>query len=128
MTITNDGYEMLCDALVDGAGFTRFNEANAQLGVGNGTTAESAAHEDLQGGSKSRKGMDSGFPTVSGNTMTFRASWGTAEANFDWQEVGLFNDPSATTNAMFNRWLDNIGTKSSSVTRQLTAEITLAAS
>ena len=78
---------------------TYFNNANAALGVGDSTTAAAATQTNLQAGTNGyRQGMDSTYPThtdatTSGSaTITFKVTVGTGNANFHWQEWGVFND------------------------------------
>lgn len=106
-----------------GQASTDFDNANAYVGVGNGTTALSATHNDLQGASKLRKGMDATFPTRSGDVLTFSATFGDAEANFAWEEYGIFNASSAGT--MMIRDLASLGTKPSNETWVLEVDVTL---
>lgn len=100
--LTNAGAAILEDLLI-GAGGTVFSNANAYIGVGNGTTAVSAAHTDLQGGSKTRKAMDATFPSRSSQTLTFKSTFATGDANYSWEEMAAFNASSAGT--MLNRAL-----------------------
>jgi hypothetical protein len=102
---------------------TPFNAANAHLGVGNSTTAFSAAHTDLQGASKTRKIVDSA-PGLATNVMTFVATFGTGDANHAWDEVGVFNASSA--GVMLCRVVQALGTKASG-TWVLTHTVTVAA-
>jgi hypothetical protein len=106
-----------------GEAVTVFNNANAYIGVGDGTTAFAATQTDLQGTSTFRKGMDAGYPQRSGNVLTFQATFGTTEANFSWQEWGVFN--ASTGGTMLNRFVQNLGTKTSSQTFRLTVQIAL---
>jgi hypothetical protein len=92
----NAGLQLEADLLI-GAGGTVFSNANAHIGVGNGTTAVSAAHTDLQGASKTRKAMEATFPSRSGQTLTFRSVFGTGDANYAWEEMAVFNASSAAT-------------------------------
>jgi hypothetical protein len=117
MPLVNLARDMIAEAIIGGSTYTAFNNANAHLGVGNSNAAFSAAHTDLQGGSTSRRPMDATFPSRAANVVTWQATWGTGEANFDWQEIGFFNHVSA--GQMLGRFLENIGVKTSSVTRQL---------
>lgn len=102
---------------------TAFNNANSHIGVGDGTTAFSAAQTDLVGTNKLRKGMDATYPTTAGNVLTFRASFGTPEANFAWNEWGIFN--AATGGTMMTRKVESLGTKTSSQSWQITTTITV---
>ncbi len=120
--LTTAGANTLLTALTGGT-ITPFNAANARLGVGDGTTAESAGQTDLQGTNKLRKALDSGYPSVSGNQVVFQATFGGTEANFAWNEVAAFN--AATGGTMLNRKVVSLGTKSSGATWVLTLTITL---
>mgnify|MGYP001344808359 CR=1 FL=1 len=112
---------LLADAIIGGAGYTKYNNANAYIGVGNGTTAFSAAQTDLQGGSKTRKGMDASYPQRTDNTVTWIATYATGDANYAWEEWGLFN--AAAGGQMLNRKVENLGTKTSSATWQLAVSV-----
>jgi len=122
MPLTNAYRDFLAAATV-GEPVTPFNAANAYLGVGNGTTAFASTQTDLQGSSKVRKAMDAGYPVRSGNQITFRATFGNADANFAWEEWGIFNAPSG--GVMLNRKVESLGTKGSGATWILTVTITL---
>lgn len=120
MAITTAGLNYLA-GLVTGTG-TAFNNANAKLGVGDGTTAFAVAQTDLQGTNKVRKAMDTGYPTASGATMTFKSTYLPAEANFTWNEWGVFN--AATGGTMLCRLVENNSTKLSNQTWILEATVT----
>jgi hypothetical protein len=110
---------------------TYFNNGNAYIGVGDSTTSEAATHTDLQAASnKTRKAMDATYPshtdgTTSGAaTITFRSTFASGDANYAWQEWGIFNASSG--GRMLNRKVASLGTKTSAATWQLTVTITLA--
>jgi hypothetical protein len=64
-----------------------YANANAHIGVGDSSTAFSAAHTDLQAASnKLRKAMDATYPQQATNVLTFRSTFGTSEANWAWAE------------------------------------------
>jgi hypothetical protein len=92
----NTGLQLEADLLI-GAGGTVFNNANSYIGAGNGTTAVSAAHTDLQGASKTRKAMNATFPSRAGQTVTWKADFATGDANYSWEEMAVFNASSAGT-------------------------------
>ena len=50
-----------------------------------------------------------------------------ASANFNWQEIGVFNSVALGSGTMFNRFLSAIGTKPNTQTWQLTVTITVQA-
>lgn len=120
--LTTAGANALLTALTGGS-ITPFNATNARLGVGNGTTAESASQTDLQGTNKLRKALDSGYPSVSGNKVTFQATFTESEANYAWNEVAVFN--AASGGIMLNRKVVSLGTKSSGAVWVLQLTITL---
>jgi len=125
MAITNAGAVLAAQALINDSA-TFLNNANAYLGVGDSTTAFSAAHTDLQAASnKLRKAMDATYPQRASNVLTFRSTFGTSDANFAWQEWATFNASSSGT--MFNRKVESLGTKTGSQTWILTATVTVAA-
>lgn len=126
MAITNDGAILAASAIIGDGGVTLLNNANAYLGVGDSSTAFSAAHTDLQAASnKTRKAQDSTYPQRSSNVLTFRSTFATGDANFTWAEWGIFNASSGST--MFSRKVEALGTKTSAQSWVLTATVTVAA-
>lgn len=114
-----------------GAALTFFSNANAAIGAGDGTTAAVATQTNLQGSNRLRKGMDSTYPTsTSGTTsgdavIVFRSTFNSGEGNFDWREIAIANSVSDGVGRMLNRVVQNIGVKTSAISRQITATITL---
>lgn len=120
---------------------TYFNNGNAMLGAGDSATAEANTQTDLQAvtGSTHRqfKAMDATYPlhtdslgTVGSQTITFRATFASAEANFAWAEWCLSNWSSATTTLLttgriLNRKVAANGTKASGASWQFTVTIQL---
>jgi hypothetical protein len=135
MGIPTVGRDYLCAAAIGndtgtaGQALTTFNNANAALGVGNGTTAFAVGQTDLQGASKLRKGMDATYPSVAGSVITFRSTFQTGEANFAWEEVGIFNSATAATGTMLSRSIPSpaLGTKASGIWT-LTTTLTISGS
>lgn len=119
--LVNAGIQLLEDLLI-GAGGTAFSNANAYLGVGESNTAAAAGQTDLDGATTTRMSMDATYPSRSGQTLTFRSTFGSGDANHDWKEWGIFNDPSAGT--MLNRKVQDFGSKSGG-TWVLTATVTI---
>jgi hypothetical protein len=122
MALTTTGINHIANSIVGQA--TAFNAANARLGVGNGTAAFAASQNDLQGTSKLRKAMDSGYPSVYAPVVTFKSTFKPDEANFAWNEWGIFN--AATGGVMLNRVVESNGTKQSNQTWVLEVAITFA--
>lgn len=124
MAVTN-AYRDLVALLTTGTG-TAYTNATAHIGVGDSTTAFVATQTDLvAGANKLRKAMDATYPQVATNVLTFRSTFATGDANFAWQEWGVFNAASAGT--MLNRKVESLGTKTSAQTWQFTVTITLSA-
>lgn len=124
MALTNAGRDAFA-AEVIGEAPTPFNNANAHIGVGNSTTAFAASQTDLQGASKFRRPMEATYPTRATNVLTFRSLFATTEANFAWDEWGVFNAVSAGT--MLQRKVEALGTKASTQSWQMTATLTVTA-
>ena len=120
MALTTAGLRHISQAVI-GSG-TPFNANNARLGVGNGTGAFTASQTNLLGSSTARKGMDPGYPTIVAPVVTFRSTFAPNEANFAWNEWGVFN--AATGGVMLNRVVESNGTKQSNQTWILEVEIT----
>lgn len=123
MALVNLARDMIADAIIGGTGYTKFNNANAHIGVGTGTTAFSASHTDLQGASKTRKAMDATYPTRADNVLTFRATFATGDANYAWEERAIFN--ASSSGEMLSRKVVSLGTKTSAASWQLTCTDTI---
>jgi hypothetical protein len=122
MALTTAGRNLIAGAIIGSA--TVFSNANARIGVGDSTAAFAAAQTDLQAASnKFRKGMDVGYPTVATNVLTFKSTFGGTEANFAWQEWGVFNAASGGT--MLNRLVENNGTKLNGQTWVFEVQLTI---
>lgn len=105
---------------------TAFNTANARLGVGDSSTAFAASQTDLQAATnKLRKGLDSA-PARTNNSVDYTATFGTADANFAWNELGLFNSASGDYMAT-RRTLTGFGTKTNTDTWTITATVVFTA-
>ena len=123
MGMTNAFRDHLATTTI-GAAVTAFDNANAKIGAGDSTTAFAATQTDLQAATnKFRRAMEASYPQRTGNVLTFRALFATGEANFAWNEWGIFNAASAGT--MMQRKVESLGTKTSAQSWQMTATITL---
>lgn len=130
MGLTDDAVVFHVDNMI-GETVTKFDNTNAALGVGNGTTAFATSQSDLQGTSKIRKGMDSGYPVQdpdsdgSDNKVRYQATFGQTEGNFRWEEWGLFNSVTAGAGVMHNREVEYIGEKTNKATWVFQVDISL---
>jgi len=122
--LLNEGINELWTILCSSGG-TKFDNANAYLGVGDGTAVEDATQTALQGTNKFYKAMDTGYPTYgSGQKAVWKATFQGTEANFSWQEFTVANGNSdAAVN--LNRKVSDQGTKTSGQVWELTLEISL---
>lgn len=118
-----------------GQALTYFSNAQAAIGVGDSNTAAAATQTNLQGTTnvtdRIRKAMDATYPlhtdaTTSGAaSIIFRSTFATTEANFAWQEWGVFNSATDATGRMLNRKVESLGTKTSAATWTFTVTLTL---
>jgi len=123
MGLTNAGRNQFAAAII-GDTTTDFNNANAFIGAGNSSGAFAASQIDLQGGSTQRVAMDATYPQRVANVLTFRSTFSTSQANFQWLEWGVFNGTSAT-GTMLNRAIEVLGTKTSAQSWQITMTLTI---
>lgn len=140
MGLTNSGRNFIAGAIVnkdpdDGSDGmpNQFINGNAAIGVGNSTTTFSVSDTDLKastyGTNKDKRGMESGYPTLSTNTLIFRSIFGLTDGNFDWNEWGIFNftaenAPVASSGQyMINRSVEDLGTKANTQSWQFTVEL-----
>jgi len=117
----NEGIGEIWD-LVTGVSANHFDSASAQIGVGDGTTAEDPTQTDLVGASTAYVGMDAGYPSRAAQTLTFRGTFDGATANFTWNECSVKH---ATTGINLNRKVQSMGTKASGTTWVLTLDLTI---
>jgi len=123
MPLTNAGVTHIAKALIAESA-TAFDNANAHLGVGDSSAVFAKTQTDLQAATnKLRKAMEAAYPQRSGDDLVFRSLFDTAEANFAWEEWGVFNAAAAGT--MLTRKVESLGTKTSAQQWQLTATITV---
>lgn len=105
--------------LVTGAGGTAYDATNARLGVGEGATAATAGDTALVGPTTAFQVVDQA-PAVSGNEVTFEATFGDGTAEFPWNEWAVDN---GTT--LLNRKAVGMGTKAAGSTWTLTVTIAI---
>jgi len=113
--------------LVAGTGATKFDNANAYMGVGDSdATPTDPTLTGLQAATnKLYKAMDTSYPTYgSSQKATWRSTYGSAEANFAWKEITVANGNSDAAKNL-NRKVQDMGTKASGSTWVATLEITL---
>ncbi len=104
---------------------TAWNAANAYLGVGDSSTAAAATQTDLQASTNyTYVGMQSSYPSLSGQTLSWQASFGSSSANYAWNEFVVSNASTKGSGVCLNRLVSSQGTKTSGQTWVLTLQIT----
>lgn len=136
--LLNGGADVIWERLITNNPTTAANAALsafstlAMIGVGNSTAAASASQTALQATTANRayKGMEATYPThttgtsTAARTASYRAIFSTAQANFAWQEWGVFNSTNAA-GRMLNRKQQSLGTKTSAAQWTFTVTLTL---
>ncbi len=108
--LLNTGIDEMWD-LITGASSNYYNNADAQIGVGDSNTAADPSQTDLEAATnKTYKGMDAGHPTSTSQKITLKSSFGSSEANYAWEEWVVKQGTSAIC---LNRKVDSLGTKTS---------------
>jgi hypothetical protein len=121
--LLNEGIAALLN-LLTGAAETAFSNANSYLAVGDSSTAAAAAQTGLQAATnKLYKAVESGYPSIASQTVTWRAIFGSSDANFDWNEFSVASGNSDAADNL-NRLVSAQGTKASGQTWTLDLEIT----
>lgn len=116
-----------------------FSNANAYISVGDSTTAAADTQTELQAATnRKRIAMDATYPlhtdttgTAGSKSIVFRSTFATGDANFAWQEWGIFNGPGTggpptTGSRMLNRKVESLGTKTSASSWVVTVTLSLA--
>jgi len=120
----NEGLQELIDIICGLGTPTKWDNANARLGVGDSNAGESASQTGLQAASnKTYKAMDGSYPQRSGQTAEWRATFGSSEANYAWEEYTVVNAASDTGKNL-NRKTSSKGTKASGETWTLSLQVT----
>jgi len=107
----NEGLGELID-LICGLGTpTKWDNTNARLGVGDSNTAADPAQTGLQAlVNKTYKAVDATWPQRTNQTVEWRATFASAEANHAWQEMTVVN-AADDTGKNLNRKVADKGTK-----------------
>lgn len=123
--LLNEGIAELWDLVIGAGTPTSFANANAYIGVGDSSTAAAASQTGLQASTNlAYVGMESGYPSRSNQTVTWRAVFGTSTGNFAWQEFTVANGNSNSAYNL-NRVVSNQGTKASGQTWTIDVSITI---
>lgn len=132
MGLTNAARDLISTGIVTGTISPAFNNANSAIGVGDSSTAFVNTQTNLIAVTNGfRKAMDATYPQQATNVLTFRATFALADANFAWNEWGVFNaigtGSPPTGGTMLNRKQEALGTKASTQSWQFTVTLTMTA-
>lgn len=122
--LLNEGITSLLTLLIGGSE-TPFNNGNAHIGVGDGTTAASASQTGLVGTNKTYAPMDSTYPQVSGNVVTFRSTFGPDKGNHAWREFTVANGLSDSAKNLNRKVETALRTKASPDTWVIQLQVTI---
>lgn len=123
MPLVNLARDIIGDAITQGGTYGKFKAGRARVGVGNSSTAFAATQTNLLG-TALRKLVNIGYPQRSANVLIFQAAFELAEANFAWQERGIFN-AGGTGGQMLSRNVASMGTKTNAESWVLTCTDTV---
>ena len=120
----NEGLGELID-LICGLGTpTKWDNTNARLGVGDSNSAAAASQTGLQASTnKTYKAMDTSYPARTNQTVEWRATFGSSDANYAWEEYTAVN-AADDSGKNLNRKVASKGTKVSGETWTLSLQIT----
>ncbi|MFG1683519.1 hypothetical protein ACGFNP_25345 [Nonomuraea sp. NPDC049269] len=110
--VTTAGLSRLTSLLIAGGGQAITN-TSARIGVGNATSPAAAVGDtnlSASAGSANRwfQIMDASYPQVSAGVLTLKATLGTADGNFAWNEFGIdIGTPTVASGATVNATLFN---------------------
>lgn len=121
------GWTRALNLLTNQGATQAYDATHTRIGVGDGTTAVTAADTTLTGSTNKQFVLVSGAGTVSTNTLAFSASFTGSLANFHWQKFGIDQGTSngiTETAPLFNAAVSDQGTKTSGQTWTATATLT----
>jgi hypothetical protein len=132
--VTQAGWVAILGSIAGTSIATKFSATAGRIGAGSVATAATYADTQLGGNGSSTTALYklvSGAPTIatgsSPPTLTFSATFGTAQANFAWAEFGTDNgtaDSSAVSGVFLNHGISSQGTKASGQTWTATETLT----
>lgn len=122
--LLNEGITSLLTLLIGGSE-TAFNNANAHIGVGDGTTTANATQTGLLGTNKTYMPMDATFPKVEGQTVIFRSTFGPDDGNHAWREFTVANGISDSAKNLNRKVESALRTKANPDTWVIQLQITI---
>ncbi len=119
-----EGLQELIDLICGLGEPTKWDNANAHLGVGDSNIEAQSTQTGLQAQiNKTYKPMDADYPRRSNQTVEWRATFGSSDANYAWEEFTVVN-ASDDSGKNLNRKVASKGTKAAGETWTLSLQIT----
>lgn len=131
--LVNAGIQRLEDLLIVGGG-QGYDNTHTRIGVGNASTAATATDTDLGAaagaGNRYFQVMDATFPSRAAQTLTFKATFASANGNFAWNEWGIDQGTASGTTVtapMLNHKIPSggLGTKASGAAWAFTVTVVI---
>ena len=121
----HEGLDELID-LICGVGTpVKWDNTNAYLGVGDSSTAEADTQTGLQAATnKLYKAMDATYPQKATQIAEWRSTFGSADANWAWEEYSVSNTSGGDSGKNLNRKIGAKGTKVAGESWTLSLKIT----
>lgn len=120
----NEGLQELIDIICGLGAPTKWDNANARLGVGDSNVAPVATQTGLQAvTNKAWSGMATGYPVKSNQTAEWRAVFGDGVAQYAWEEYTVVN-AADDSGKNLNRCIASKGTKAAQESWTLSLKIT----
>lgn len=123
------GITRMLNLLVDAGATQAYDATHCRIGVGDSTTAADDDQTSLQAATNKFFQLVDSAPSVTNQTVEFVATFGTGDANFDWEEWGIDQGTASNSTGvapMLNRKVQSMGTKASGATWVFTVSITIA--
>ena len=122
--LCNEGINEILTIIGSASSGTKYDNTNANLIVGTGSGAANPTDTEATFTSGVKKGMEASYPTYgTSQKITFKANYGSEDANQAWNEFGVLN--AAASGKLLNRKVSSQGTKISGQTWELNLEIAL---
>lgn len=119
----NEGLAELIDIIIGAGTPVKWDNTNAYIGVGDSNTAANSSQTGLLAvTNKLYKAMDATYPQRTSQTASWRSTFGSADANWAWEEYTVSNTNSDSGKNLVRK-VESKGTKASGETWVLTLSI-----
>jgi hypothetical protein len=122
MALTN-AFRDYVASIVTGDVVNKYDTTNGYLSVGDSATAFANTQTDLQAASNKLRSLCTSISDNGAGVITAVTTYTGGQANYAWQEFGLFNN--STGGTMMQRVVSAQGTKTAGQSWQLTETVTI---